>query len=173
MAVVRNRNLLLLEEDVVFVSGFEYHVKLWDETTFSTVTREKVCSCGEPKCAHLAAVVRYLRAGGRRPPDPVFLCPVCGGKTVVDGRWLDRDENGRRRAGWRCENGGLRHFLEAKAERIKKRLAANPWLFPPVYDEAGECVYEGVLRADVLTWDECQEISLKVYLETGYDPRAA
>ena len=169
MAVVRN---LLDTEDVVFVAGFEYHVKLWDETTFSTVTREKVCSCGEPKCAHIAAVTKYLRSGGRRPPDPVFLCPICGGKTVVDTQWLDRDDEGRKRYGWRCENGGLRHFLDAKAERIKKRLAENPWLFPPVYNETRKCVYAGVLRADVMTWEQCQVISRQVYLETGYDPTA-
>ncbi len=169
MVAIRN---LLDTEDVVFVAGFDYHVKLWDETTFSTVTREKVCSCNEPKCAHVAAVAKYLRAGGRRPPDPVFLCPICGGKTVVDKNWLDRDDEGRKRYGWRCENGGLRHFLAAKAERIKKRLAANPWLFPPVYNEAGECVYAGVLRADVMTWERCQEASRKVYQESGYDPTA-
>mgnify|MGYP000844975644 FL=1 len=169
MAVVRN---LLDTEDVVFVAGFEYHVKLWDETTFSTVTREKVCSCGEPKCAHIAAVTKYLRSGGRRPPDPVFLCPICGGKTVVDTQWLDRDDEGRKRYGWRCENGGLRHFLDAKAERIKKRLAANLWLFPPVYDETGKCVYEGVRRDEVVTAEECGKISLKVFQETGYDPTA-
>lgn len=164
---VRN---LLLEEDVVFVAGFEYHVKLFDETTFSTVTREKVCSCGESKCAHIAAITNYLRSGGRRPPDPVFLCPICGGKTVVDTQWLDRDDEGRKRYGWRCENGGLRHFLDAKAERIKKRLAANLWLFPPVYDETGKCVYEGVRRDEVVTAEECGKISLKVFQETGYDP---
>lgn len=90
----------------------------------------------------------------------------------MDRNWSDRDEAGRRTPGWRCQKGGLLHFLQNKAGRVKKRLAENPWLFPPVYDESGACVYAGVRRDEILTFEQCAEINQRIYLETGYDPAA-
>lgn len=139
------------QADIVFVSGFEYHVKLAGELNFEIVNKQQACSCPQGTgCGHVRAVKAYLKAGGERAPAPPALtCPICGGDTIVDRVWIDRDAEGRRRAGWRCEKGGLGHFLEAKAERVKKRLSANPWLFTPVYDESGVCVYPGVRRDEI------------------------
>ncbi len=178
MASIRDKDIEEIEintDDVVFVSGFEYHVKLEYESGFKVVTKNRVCSCGETKmkCAHVKAVAAYLKGGGQRAPDhPALTCPICGGKIFVDQTWADRDTEGRRIPGWRCENGGLSHFLEAKAERVKKRLAENPWLFLPVYDESGVCVYPGVRRDEIMTAEQCTFINQRIYQETGYDPRA-
>ncbi len=176
MARIKDKDIEEIEiktEDVVFVSGFEYHVKLEYESDFKVVTKDRVCSCGKTKCAHVKAVAAYLKAGGQRAPDrPAPTCSICGGKIFVDRTWTDRDTEGRRIPGWRCEKGGLSHFLEAKAERVKKRLADNPWLFLPVYDDSGSCVYPGVRRDEIITAEQCQVINQRIYQETGYDPRA-
>jgi len=88
-------------------------------------------------------------------------CPICGSRAYRDHIW---DGKFTRTFGWRCEKGGLRHFLEAKANRIKQQLADNPWLFPPVPG------YPGMRRDELLTEEECAAIRRKVFLETGYDP---
>jgi len=87
-----------------------------------TVSKNKECSCGARYCEAIEAVRQYLQAGGLRAPDPEGMppCPICGGKTYPDRTW---DGKFTRTLGWRCQKGGLRHFLEAKAERIKQQLA--------------------------------------------------
>lgn len=158
----------------VYISGCEYIVQV-DDDPIARVTKERSCSCGLADCKHVKAVKEYLKAGGPRAPSPPISltnCPVCGGKITADRTWTDRDGAGRRVPGWRCERGGLRHFLQAKAERVKKRLAEKPWVFPPVYDESGACVYPGVRREEIMTWKQCQAINRRIYLETGYDSAA-
>ena len=109
---------------------------------FHRVNKAKVCSCGAPYCEAIEAVRLYLQAGGLRAPDPEGMppCPICGSKTHRDRDW---DGRYTKTLGWICVKGGLRHFLEAKAEQIKKQQAENPWLIPPVPG------YAGVLRKDV------------------------
>jgi hypothetical protein len=49
----------------------------------------------------------------------IVTCPICGAETVRDRK---RDGKYTRELGWRCTAGGLSHFLQAKAERIKEAL---------------------------------------------------
>jgi hypothetical protein len=74
-------------------------------------------------------------------------CPICGNKTYRDRTW---DGKYTKTLGWRCEKGGLRHFLEAKAARIKRQLAESLWLLPPAPG------YPGVRRDELMTSEECQ-----------------
>ena len=133
----------------VSVQGYQYLVDF--ETgapiRFHWVSKDKTCSCGDLGCEAIDVVRQHLQAGGQRAPEPLdpAACPICGGKTHRDRNW---DGKYTKEPGWRCEKGGLRHFLEAKAERIKKQLAENPWLFLPVPG------YTGVRRDEVMTWEE-------------------
>jgi hypothetical protein len=124
------------------------------------VNKNKECSCGASDCRAIEAVRQYLQAGGARAPDPegMLPCPICGAKTYRDRNW---DGKYTRELGWRCSTGGLRHFLEAKAERIKKQLAENPWLIPPAPG------YPGVRRDELMTGEECQAINRQALLENG------
>jgi len=135
------------------------------EQRFHRVSKNKECSCGATYCEAIDAVRFYLQAGGDRAPDPEGMppCPICGSKTYRDRNW---DGKYTKELGWRCTKGGLRHFLDAKAERIKKNLAENPWLIPPAPG------YPGVRQDELMTWEECEAINRKVFLETGYDPTA-
>jgi len=159
------RESVLMESAKVTVQGYLYLVDFGIGSTprYHRVGKNKECSCGAPYCEAIEAVRQYLQAGGVRAPDPPGepACPICGGKTYPDRNW-----NGKytKTLGWRCEKGGLRHFLEAKAECIKKQQSENPWLIPPAPG------YPGVRRDEVMTWEECEAISRKVFLETGYDP---
>ncbi len=132
---------------------------------YHQVGKNKECSCGVSDCKAVEAVRQYLLAGGRRAESPPERsgCPICGSKTYPDHTW-----NGKytRTFGWRCEKGGLSHFLEAKAKRIQKQQAENPWLIPPAMD------YPGLRRDDLMTWEQCEAIQNKVSLSTGYDPTA-
>ena len=151
----------------VSIQGFQYLVDFGAGETvrYHRVNKDKTCSCDTPFCEAIEVVRLYLQAGGQRAPEPVTkpICPICGAKTYPDHRW---DGKYTKTPGWRCERSGLRHFLEAKSERIKKQFAENPWLIPPVLG------YPGVKRDEVMTWEECEAISRKVFLETGYDPTA-
>lgn len=149
----------------VSIQGYTYLVDFGpgSEQRFHRVNKNKHCSCGAAFCEAIDVVRLYLQAGGVRAPDPegVPPCPICGSKTYPDHNW---DGKYTRELGWRCTKGGLRHFLDAKAERIKANFARNPWLIPPV---AG-C--PGIRRDELLTWEECETLQRKVFLETGYDP---
>lgn len=147
------REKLEIEAFVLSVSilGNQYLVDFGQGSSprFHTVSKNKECSCGAPYCEAVEAVRQYLQAGGLRAPDPEGMppCPICGGKAYRDRDW---DGKYTHTLGWRCEKGGLRHFLEAKAERIKKQLAENPWLIPPAPG------YPGVRRDELMTYEECQ-----------------
>ena len=151
----------------VSVQGYQYLVDVGEKENlrYHRVSKDKTCSCGDPFCDAIDAVRQYLQAGGIRAPEPLdpAACPICGSKTFRDPRW---DGKHTRTPGWRCMNGGLSHFLQAKAQRIQKNLAENPWLFPPVPG------YPGVRRDEIMTWEECAAISRRVFEETGYDPTA-
>ena len=151
----------------VSIQGYQYLVDFGPGETFRfhRVNKDKTCSCGDLYCEAIDAVRQYLQTGGQRAPEPLdpAACPICGGKTYRDRNW---DGKYTKELGWRCVKGGLRHFLEAKTKRIQRQLEENPWLFPPVPG------YPGVRRDEVLTWEECDAISRKVFLETGYDPTA-
>jgi len=104
------------------VVGYIYLVDFGPTTQprFHTVNKQRRCSCelGEG-CPAIEAVAEYLRNGGQRAPDPMSPCPICGAEVVRDRKW---DGKYTKELGWRCSAGGLRHFLEAKAERIKEAL---------------------------------------------------
>jgi hypothetical protein len=151
---------------VISIERYGYRVDFGPGRTdrLHRVNKNKECSCGAPHCEAIEAVRQYLQAGGARAPDPpgaLPVCPICGGKTFPDHTWDGRHTH---EPGWRCEKGGLRHFLDTKTQRIQKQLAENPWLFPPVPG------YPGMRREDLLSWEECEAINRKVFLETGYDP---
>lgn len=152
---------------IVSIQGYQYLVDFGEieNPRFHRVSKAKTCSCGAPYCEAIEAVRHYLNAGGARAPDPEGMppCPICGGKTYRDRDW---DGKYTKTLGWRCQQGGLKHFLQAKTERIQKNLAENPWLFPPVPG------YPGVRRDEIMTWEECEEKKRRVFEETGYDPTA-
>ena len=154
-------------DPVVRIHGYQYLVDFGEAETqrYHCVSKDKTCSCGEPECEAIDAVRRYLQAGGRRAPDPPdpLNCPICGGKTYMEPKW---DGHYTKTRGWRCKNGGLSHYLQARSERIRRNLAENPWLFPPVPG------YPGLRRDEILTAEECAAISRRVFEETGYDPTA-
>ena len=109
----------------VRVVGYTYLVDLGPTTLprFHTVDKHRRCSCElGAECPAVEAVAEYLRHGGPRAPDPMPACPICGAETVRDRHW-----NGKytRELGWRCTAGGISHFLQAKAERIKQKLCRN------------------------------------------------
>lgn len=163
--VVRERQLIEIPAPTVSVLSYQYLVDFGTGAVmrYHRVNKAKECSCGDSYCEAIEAVRQYLQAGGTRAPDPVpeFLCPICGAKTYPDHRW---DGKYTKTPGWRCQNGGVRHFLEVKGKQIQQQLAENPWLIPPAPG------YPGVRRDEVLTFEECEAISRKVFLETGYDP---
>ncbi len=103
----------------------------------------------------LRVPIRLSPAQGMPP------CPICGSPTFRDRTW---DGIYTRTLGWRCRKGGLSHFLEAKARRIRMQLARNPWLLRPAPG------YPGVRRDQLLTWQACTAFNRMVFLTTGYDP---
>lgn len=122
---------------------------------FHRVSKNRECACGNPNCPAIEAVRQYLKAGGKRAPDPEAMppCPICGGRTYRDRVWDGRYTG---ELGWRCVRGGLSHFLENKASRIQKQFAVNPWLFPPAPG------YPGLRREDVLTQEEYDRQSQEI-----------
>jgi hypothetical protein len=109
----------------ISVIGYTYLVDFGPSTQprFHTVNKQRSCSCQlKETCPAIEAVAEYLRNSGQRAPDPMPPCPICGAETVRDRKW---DGKYTKELGWRCRAGGLRHFLEAKAERIKEALRRN------------------------------------------------
>ena len=107
------------------VIGYTYLVDFGPSTQprFHTVNKQRSCSCPlKSTCPAIDAVAEHLRSGGQRAPDPMPPCPICGAETFRDRKW---DGKYTKELGWRCTAGGLRHFLEAKAERIKEALRRN------------------------------------------------
>ena len=151
---------------VVTVYGSAYRVLFPREGLIHYVDKGKVCSCGQRDCPAVPAVAVYLRNGGKRAPDLLKNCPICGAKIELDQVW---DGKYTHQPGWRCQKGGLRHFLEAKANRIQRQLAQNPWIIPPVIQN-GVCVYPGVRREEMMSWQECADLQQQVFEQTGYDP---
>ncbi len=93
------------------------------------------------------AIRDMSRAPGLEGMPP---CPICGSRTYRDSTW---DGKYTHTLGWRCEIGGLSHFLEAKANKIRQQQAENPWLIPPAPG------YPGVRRDELMTWEECQAVN--------------
>ena len=101
------------------------------------VDKQRRCSCElDAVCPAIEAVAEYLRSGGQRAPDPMPPCPICGAETVRDRKW---DGKYTKELGWRCTAGGLRHFLEAKAERIKEVLRRQQAAASEHESAAGRC----------------------------------
>ena len=106
----------------VRVVGYIYLVDFGPTTQprFHTVNKQRRCSCElGAGCPAIEAVAGYLRNGGQRAPEPMPPCPICGAETFRDRKW---DGKYTKELGWRCSAGGLSHFLQAKAERIKEAL---------------------------------------------------
>lgn len=150
----------------VSVVGNSYRV-IDSKSSTHYVTKEKTCNCGVPDCPAIKAVANYLRKGGKRAPDFPKACPICGAAIHRDPTW---DLHRSHRPGWRCEKGGLVHFLEYNTRRIAKQFSEDPWLFHPVFLD-GICIYPGIRREELLTWEECDRLLNNEFLKTGYDPR--
>ncbi len=148
----------------VQIWGYEYLVDFGPgvRSRFHRVNKQKHCNCGDPHCAAVEQVREYLREGGQRAPDPMPACPICGGKTIRCKEW---DGKYTHEPGWRCESGGISHFLKAKLERIYRNWQENPWIIPPADG------YPGVRRDEILTADDLKEVNAKALAE-GYDPTA-
>ena len=104
------------------VVGYIYLVDFGPSTQprFHTVNKQRRCSCElGAECPAIEAVAEYLSNCGQRAPDPMPPCPICGAETVRDRKW---DGKYTKELGWRCSAGGLTHFLQAKAERIREAL---------------------------------------------------
>jgi hypothetical protein len=146
----------------VKVTGSEYRVDLGDDsqTRYHRVQKDRTCSCGTANCFAIAAVRAYLLNGGKRARDglPPTRCPICSGRTMPDPAWNGKYTH---EPGWRCEHGGLKHFLDAKTARILQAQAKNPWLIPPAPG------YPGVRRDEIMTFEECAAISRKVLEESN------
>ncbi|MFZ6029753.1 MAG: hypothetical protein ACOYYS_18730 [Chloroflexota bacterium] len=129
-----------LGQTKVQVLGFTYKVDFGPavQPRFHIVGKDRACGCTlGANCPAVEAVRAYLREGGERAPNPMPPCPVCGAATCRDRRWDGRHTQ---EPGWSCTQGGVSHFLQAKAERIRARLATDEkhWLFPPVVERNGQ-----------------------------------
>jgi len=118
--MVATKHDLSIHPAKVMVVGYQYKVDFGPQVRpqIHIVNKQRACSCTlKADCPAVDAVAEYLRSGGQRAPDPMPPCPICGSATVPYKDW-----NGKytREPGWRCEEGGLTHFLQAKAERIKR-----------------------------------------------------
>lgn len=109
----------------VIVVGSRYKVNLGFSVKpqVHLVDRLLRCSCSMGKdCPAVKAVAVYLQRGGQRAFDSMPPCPICGAFTTRDRKWDGRYTH---EIGWRCVEGGLAHFLQAKALRIQKAISRN------------------------------------------------
>jgi hypothetical protein len=148
----------------ISISGSEYLVDFGSGANprYHRVNKEKHCSCGASSCLAIEAVRDYLLEGGQRAPDSLPSCPICGAKVSRDRAW---DGKYTHEVGWRCSQGGLAHFLQAKMDRIRKNWQENPYLLPPAPG------YPGVRRDKILTYENLLPVYLKA-AEDRYDPAA-
>ena len=122
---MRDETLLRNLPAVVRVIGTCYSVDLGPAfpPRIHLVDKQRRCSCDlGATCPAIEAVAEYLHNGGQRAPNPLPACPICGAETIFDPHW---DGKFTKERGWRCKAGGLTHFLQAKAERIKEALHRN------------------------------------------------
>jgi hypothetical protein len=109
----------------VIVVGSRYKVNLGPSVKpqVHLVDRQRQCSCILGKdCPAVKAVAEYLRNGGQRAFDSMPPCPICGAFTTRDRKWDGRYTH---EIGWRCMEGGLSHFLQAKAREIQKAISPH------------------------------------------------
>ncbi len=160
----------------VHVAGYFYDVQLFSDgdkpsgldRCIHRVSKDRRCTCPDgASCPAVTAVTEYLKAGGERSFDPPpgyypiapAACPVCQAETVYDPDLSSK----RRGAGWRCRIGGRKHYWQAQVRVLRQKLAANPWLFPPVvlregkrllaYDSiesSDQVLYPGVRRSELV-----------------------
>jgi len=110
---------------LVIVSGL-------DGLYVRVVTKDKVCSCGASRCAHIEAVRDYLVAGGERAQEYAHIegvcekllsgCPVCG-SPIVYGKfaWSAGDI-------WHCEEDSSHYWLwrvELKSGAARKFMCSG------------------------------------------------
>jgi hypothetical protein len=156
MVITTDTHLAALGQTTVQIIGSVYKVDFGVnvQPRFHLVGKDKKCGCElGTGCPAVEAVREYLREGGPRAPDPMPPCPICGAATTRDTRW---DGRRTRELGWCCTEGGTRHFLQAKADRIRTRLAQpeNRWLFPPVVRRGSEQLFarEGIQPGDIVLY---------------------
>lgn len=104
----------------IMVVGYRYKVDFGPSVKpqVHLVDHQQRCSCVlNTACPAIVVVAEYLRSGGKRAPEPLPPCPICGAETFRDRGW---DNKYTHELGWRCAEGGLTHFLQAKTEKIKQ-----------------------------------------------------
>jgi hypothetical protein len=158
---IKDVNLQALRQDArVTVIGYFYAVDFGYgvRPQQHRVGKDKRCTCPlGADCPAILAVTDYLRAGGERAPDPPpgyfpiapAACPICGAETYCAPGLNSK----RRGAGWACVKGGKSHYWQAHVDVLRRLLAKNPWLFPPVFSLDGRVLYPGLRREEVVTQD--------------------
>lgn len=113
-------------EPTVRVSGYAYVIDMERGACSHphTVHKDRTCTCGDPACPAINLVADWLKAGRiERAPDPpagytAFLprsCPVCGEPVFCDHSLSSRT----RGLGWRCVQGGARHYWQHKWQALR------------------------------------------------------
>lgn len=148
----------LLRQATVTVSGYFYAVDLGPEIQpqHHRIGKDRGCTCPlGMQCPAVRVVADYLREGGERAPDPPpgyypvapGVCPVCGARAHYEPTLSSRV----RGAGWICANGGKSHYWQDRVAVLRKALAENPWVFPPVVAADGRVLYPGLKRDEIAT----------------------
>ncbi len=104
----------------IMVVGYRYKVDFgpFVKPQVHLVDQHQHCSCElDAACPAVKAVAYYLLIGGKRAPELLPPCPICGAETFRDRDW---DNKYTLELGWRCTISGLTHFLQAKTEKIKE-----------------------------------------------------